>query len=520
MMAAASKFPYEDAKVEEAMQLALDDMFTLNKAPDLTNIPPGPCWAILTALNEALQESGEIGLQQSWKGLIKTYPWLKPLRSKPVPPRKGTEEVLPAIKYFRDADIENMPAYQWLIPGILPKEGVVILYGVPGTFKSFLAIDWALSVGFGYGWLGREIKQGGVVYIAGEGSGGLRSRVLAWKSYHGKSGNSEIRWITQAVNLNNIESILPLEKALGEIAQEIALNLIIIDTFSRNSGDSDENSNKDVKIFMRDLNRMREQYNCSILLIHHAGKDLSKGIRGASAFTGDSETNICLEHAGSGAIKMTIPKQKEKDSPQPIFLTVHPVMFGDNPEEDSSIVLVKSDAPVEEEKEDTVSSKKSVQTMYDVLIGKELTVTEWVALGIEQSKTEKNPKGMSKRTAMNAREELYETSKVWYKKDSKLYYVPEKKSTAKSGDESPKERKDFSITEDILNALKRLEEEKGQGATYEEWIQRYAAIWRFDVKDIKNNFSMTVDTLLMNNEVCCNDGLYSTAREEGDSEDE
>lgn len=370
------------------------------------------------------------GVSKEWMDdSVKNDPRLKALLQSPV---QGGELV-----FVRDDDLENMPPREWLIPGILPKEGVAILFGQPGTYKSFLAIDWALSIGFGYGWLGREIAQGGVAYIAGEGKAGLGPRIKAWKAHNRKQGNSNVYWLGQPVDLSSAESRIALTKALDKVLEETKLSLIVIDTFSRNSGSADENSNKDVKLFMRALDSLKDQYKCAILLIHHVGKDSTKGIRGASAFTGDTETTICLEHSMSG-IKMIIPKQKDAEAPQPIHLSIHPVIYGDYPEE-SSIVLVKSDVSIEEEDENKVSEKKSVQIMYEALIGKELTITEWTAIAIEQSKTENNPKGMSKRTAMNARQELYDAGKVWYKKDSKLYYVPMQGGSSISSSNTSKE---------------------------------------------------------------------------------
>ena len=57
----------------------------------------------------------------------------------------------------------------------LPERSFTMMYGAPGTGKSFLAIDMALSVANGLPWHGYETKQGAVLYIAGEG-------VAAWAS--------------------------------------------------------------------------------------------------------------------------------------------------------------------------------------------------------------------------------------------------------------------------------------------------------------------------------------------------
>ena len=507
-----ARTPDEDkAAIELAMQFALDDILTHKKEPsqdDLAVIPPGEMTNIINALSEALKEDlkkgGELGTRKAFTALCKQHSWLSALKNKPIPSRpkpedeqEQTEEI--NLEFVRDDALENMPPREWLIAGLLPKEGVAILFGQPGTYKSFLAIDWALSIGFGYGWLGKEVKKGGVAYIAGEGKAGLGPRIKAWKAHNKRQGNSEVYWLGQSVNLSDSESCYALQKALDKVASETEIKLIIIDTFSRNSGDADENSNKDVKIFMRSLDYLQRKYSCSVLLIHHVGKDPSKGIRGASAFTGDTETTICLEHV-MGGIKMTVPKQKDAESPDPIHLVLHPVLYGNNPE-DNSIVLIKSDAPIEEEEENKVSSKKSVQTMYDVLIGKELNTTQWVNLAMEA--------GISSGAAYSAKKELYEVKKlVWYKKEGKLYYVPNGTNTARGGDDAPKPK---SFADEILDVLKSIQQSKGQGATYDEWKQEYAKSKGFGVEEIKNIFSRNSEDLMLSGSISCTDGLWYTA---------
>jgi hypothetical protein len=67
-------------------------------------------------------------------------------------------------------EMEDLPPPQWLIGGLAPADGLVVLYGEPGAGKSFVALDWGLSVATGAPWLGREVKQGEVVYIGRAGA--------------------------------------------------------------------------------------------------------------------------------------------------------------------------------------------------------------------------------------------------------------------------------------------------------------------------------------------------------------
>src|SRR4051794_31851873 len=83
-------------------------------------------------------------------------------------------------------DLQRLPDPSWLITGVLPAGGLAVLYGRPGAAKSFLALDWALSVAAGIPWLGCPTEQGHVVYIAAEGKAGLNVRARAWWNAHNR----------------------------------------------------------------------------------------------------------------------------------------------------------------------------------------------------------------------------------------------------------------------------------------------------------------------------------------------
>jgi AAA domain len=84
-------------------------------------------------------------------------------------------------RLLTDIEIENLPPPEWLIDALIPRNALVVLYGEPGIGKTFLALDWAMSVAAGRTWLGRTVQQGHVLYLAFEGSAGFGPRLRAWK---------------------------------------------------------------------------------------------------------------------------------------------------------------------------------------------------------------------------------------------------------------------------------------------------------------------------------------------------
>ena len=63
-------------------------------------------------------------------------------------------------------DIQDEPV-EWLIHGVLPVKAFAALYGPPGSFKSFIALDMAEAIATGRPWMGNPIeRQGARFYIS------------------------------------------------------------------------------------------------------------------------------------------------------------------------------------------------------------------------------------------------------------------------------------------------------------------------------------------------------------------
>lgn len=72
----------------------------------------------------------------------------------------------------------------WQVKNYIEADTTGILFGDPGSFKSFLALDLGLHCAAGKPWHDNEVKQGSVIYVAGEGHGGFARRLSAWEKQH------------------------------------------------------------------------------------------------------------------------------------------------------------------------------------------------------------------------------------------------------------------------------------------------------------------------------------------------
>src|SRR5216683_2634569 len=82
-------------------------------------------------------------------------------------------------------DLVNSPPAPWMVRGVLREQSVSLLYGRRGCYKSFVALDLAASLATGIPWQGHPIPTSGlVIYVAGEGGGGMVQRARAWAEFH------------------------------------------------------------------------------------------------------------------------------------------------------------------------------------------------------------------------------------------------------------------------------------------------------------------------------------------------
>ena len=93
-----------------------------------------------------------------------------PLRGEPI--ESGTRK----FKVERWSEIGFDLNTEWLIKGVLPKQGVGLIYGKSQSFKSFVAMHMALCVTLGRFWACKRVEKTPVAYIAAEGAHGLRKR--------------------------------------------------------------------------------------------------------------------------------------------------------------------------------------------------------------------------------------------------------------------------------------------------------------------------------------------------------
>src|ERR1700730_9837190 len=61
----------------------------------------------------------------------------------------------------------------YVVKGLIPREGITVVWGPPKSGKSFKVFDLCMHVALGWEYRGRRVQQGAVVYCSFEGQAGL-----------------------------------------------------------------------------------------------------------------------------------------------------------------------------------------------------------------------------------------------------------------------------------------------------------------------------------------------------------
>ena len=175
---------------------------------------------------------------------------------------------------------ERASAVRWAVKGLVPERSLGFVYGASGTFKSFLALDYALHRAYGIRWMGRRTRQAVPVYLAAEGGAGLMRRIEAWHKDRGMNWQDcPMKVVIVPLTLRtHARDLCAAIKATG-----VEPGDLIVDTMSQ-TFTGNENSNDEVADFLRVLgNELRDALNCTVIVVHHSGHSSTERPRGASA---------------------------------------------------------------------------------------------------------------------------------------------------------------------------------------------------------------------------------------------
>lgn len=210
-------------------------------------------------------------------------------------------KVIPAVEFAMSGS-----SPKWLIKNLIPEKAIVSVFGASQTGKTFAVFDMIASIARGVPWRESKTRQGTVVYVCAEGEHFFKNRIRAYLTVHDLQ-ELKVFVVPAQPNLMKESEVRSLVEAIRIACGDLCL--VVVDTYAACMV-GDENSGSDVGKVLSGCKLMRDELNASVVMVHHSGKDASKGARGWSGLKAavDSELQVVREgklHA------VTVTKQKD-----------------------------------------------------------------------------------------------------------------------------------------------------------------------------------------------------------------
>lgn len=265
---------------------------------------------------------------------------------------------------------------RYLIKGWLDRGAFSVVYGESNVGKTFFAMDLALHVAAGKDWHDSRIPSGDkwsgpVLYIAAEGGSGINNRIEAMRRHKADlmaqiEENGDFTLLSEPLDLCTANDADYLVEAIRkDFAQMPAL--IVVDTLARTMGNGDENTAKDMGQFVRNIDHLRKETGAHVMVIHHSGKDASKGARGSGSLRAAADTEIELTR-NDGVVMAEARKQRDMPCDGVFAYSLKPVFLGVDDDGDKvTSAVVEATEPVKRKVKLAGSAKIALQALDDCI---------------------------------------------------------------------------------------------------------------------------------------------------------
>jgi hypothetical protein len=198
-------------------------------------------------------------------------------------------------------------------------------------------------------WLNHKVSKGIVVYLAGEGHYGLRRRVKAWCQVN-KVETKDLYLSQSGCHLDTEEGY---QKVLSTIKKKsIIPSLIVVDTLHRFLA-GHVNDSQDASKMITACDKLKQEFDATILLIHHVGHNADHKHRGVGSIVLSAALDIDLNLENiEGKLHLTQPKPKDCERAEKLILELKQITIqnwlDDEGEPVTSAIIVQAEETIEQ----------------------------------------------------------------------------------------------------------------------------------------------------------------------------
>jgi hypothetical protein len=254
----------------------------------------------------------------------------------------------------------------YLVKGLIPRTGVVVVWGPPKCGKSFWTFDLTMHVALGRQYRGRRVQQGPVVYAAFEGAHGFKARAEALRRRSLSEDHSDVDFHLIGARANLVTDHKELIRDIRAQLEDRVPACVVLDTLNRSLAGS-ESKDEDMSAYVAAADAVREAFGCVVIIVHHCGVDGTRP-RGHTSLTGAVDAQLAVRRDAAGNVIVEVEYMKDGPEGDIIANRLEVVEVGTDEDGDpiSSCVVV----PVEGQAATVASEPKltaNQKTMFSIL---------------------------------------------------------------------------------------------------------------------------------------------------------
>jgi AAA domain len=194
----------------------------------------------------------------------------------------------------------------YLVKGLIPRTGLVVVWGPPKCGKSFWTFDLMMHAVLGWTYRNHRVRQGSVIYCAFEGADGFNGRAEAFRRQHQVEIVAPFFLVPATLDLFNDHREL-----INDIRAQVteAPAAVVLDTLNRSLVGS-ESSDEDMAKYVKAADIIRVTFNCVVIIVHHCGIDVSRP-RGHTSLTGAADAQLAVKRDEHNNVMVTVEWMKD-----------------------------------------------------------------------------------------------------------------------------------------------------------------------------------------------------------------